>query len=270
MAFQASKTRQKRARKPVAEGKTLTPNAAVEAWYRGQLRALCAAMVDDYRAELKDAIEHPDAERFFGLDAATDDLFKRVLNRLRRKWNDVFKGAAAKLSTDFVDKVDTVSKTSSWFSMSAMGIEEPRVRYTDSVRQTIDATKEYNFTLITNISEEVHEKVYSAVMLSLTSPDPEQQGVSGITNALREIGKFSEKRIELIARDQNAKLYSFRTTTLNTSDGCIRAPGKCRDKRILTATGSFTASTIRDYGKARRPIRDRRAGRSIAAVECAP
>jgi uncharacterized protein with gpF-like domain len=203
MAFQASKTRQKRARKPVAEGKTLTPNAAVEAWYRGQLRALCAAMVDDYRAELKDAIEHPDAERFFGLDAATDDLFKRVLNRLRRKWNDVFKGAAAKLSTDFVDKVDTVSKTSSWFSMSAMGIEEPRVRYTDSVRQTIDATKEYNFTLITNISEEVHEKVYSAVMLSLTSPDPEQQGVSGITNALREIGKFSEKRIELIA-----KLYS--------------------------------------------------------------
>jgi SPP1 gp7 family putative phage head morphogenesis protein len=45
-------------------------------------------------------------------------------------------------------------------------------------------------------------------MLSLTSPDPEQQGVSGITNALREIGEFSEKRIELIARDQNAKLYA--------------------------------------------------------------
>jgi SPP1 gp7 family putative phage head morphogenesis protein len=208
MSFEASKTRQKRPRRPVGEGKTLIPNAAVESWYRGQLRALCTAMVADYRKELKEAIDHPEVERFFALDAATDELFKRVLNRLRRKWNDVFKGAAAKLSTDFVDKVDQTSKTSSWFSMSAMGIEEPRVRYTDSVRQTIDASKDFNFTLITNISEEVHEKVYSAVMLSLTSPDPEQQGVSGITNALREIGKFSEKRIELIARDQNAKLYS--------------------------------------------------------------
>lgn len=208
MTFKASKARQKRARKPAVEGKTLVPNAAVEAWYRGQLRALCAAMVDDYRKELREAIEHPEAERFFSLDAATDDLFKRVLNKLRRKWNDVFRGAAAKLSQDFVDKVDETSKTSSWFSMSAMGIEEPRVRYTDAVRQTIDATKDFNFTLITNISEEVHEKVYSAVMLSLTSPDPEQQGVSGITNALREIGRFSEKRIELIARDQNSKLYS--------------------------------------------------------------
>jgi len=208
MTFTASRKRQKRAPKPVGEGKTLIPNTAVEAWYRAQLRALCSAMVDDYRKELKEAIDHPEAERFFAQDAATDELFKRILNRLRKKWNDVFKGAAAKLSDDFVDKVDQTSKTSSWFSMSAMGIEEPRVRYTDSVRQTIDASKDFNFTLITNISEEVHEKVYSAVMLSLTSPDPEQQGVSGITNALREIGKFSEKRIELIARDQNAKLYS--------------------------------------------------------------
>lgn len=208
MAFTASKTRQKRPRKPVGEGRTLIPNAAVEAWYRAQLKALCGAMVDDYRKELKEAIEHPEAERFFALDAAADDIFKRVLNRLRRKWNDVFKGAAAKLSADFVDKVDQTSKTSTWFSLSTAGIEEPRVRYTEAVKQTIDASKDFNFTLITNISEEVHEKVYSAVMLSLTSPDPEQQGVSGITNALREIGKFSEKRIELIARDQNAKLYS--------------------------------------------------------------
>jgi SPP1 gp7 family putative phage head morphogenesis protein len=119
----------------------------------------------------------------------------------------VFKGAAAKLSPEFVDKVDQTSKTSTWFSLSTAGIEAPEVRYTDSVRRTIDAAKDFNYTLIANVSQEVHEKVYTAVMLSLTSPDPEQQGKGGIVNALREIGTFSEKRIELIARDQNAKLY---------------------------------------------------------------
>lgn len=207
MAFQASKTRGRRASNPVAEGKTLVPSSAIEAWYRGQLRALTRAMIDDYRKEIREALEHPEAERFFSQDAATDDLFKRVLNRLRRKWNDVFKGAAAKLAPEYVDKIDESSRTSTWFSLSTMGVEEPRDRYTDNIRNTLGAAKDFNYTLITNVSEEIHEKVYSAVMLSLTSPDPEQQGVSGIVNALREIGQFSEKRIDLISRDQNSKMY---------------------------------------------------------------
>ncbi len=65
----------------------------------------------------------------------------------------------------------------------------------------------------------MHEKIYTSVMLSLTSPNPEEQGVSGIEKALRNAGEFSENRIDLIARDQNSKLYSSLNTERMKDNG---------------------------------------------------
>jgi SPP1 gp7 family putative phage head morphogenesis protein len=209
MAFQASKKRERRASKPI-EGKTCAPSTAVQVWYQTQLLALSRAMIADYQKEIENVLDHPEVFSHFAADAA-DDVFKFVLKKLRKKWDDVFKGAAAKLSPEFVDKVDQTSKSSTWFSLSNAGIEAPVSQYQAGVAATKGAASDFNFTLITNVSKEVHEKVYTAVMLSLTSPDPEQQGKQGIVAALRDIGGFSEKRIELIARDQNAKLFSSLT-----------------------------------------------------------
>lgn len=219
MPFQASKKRERRAAEPVAYGKPLGPSAAIRSWYEGLMLGVANEMVKDYRKELQEALEHPEVEAFYAEDAA-DSVFQRVMRRLNRKWSEVFSGFAQKYAPEFVEKVDDHSKSSTWFSLSAAGVKEPRTTYNNNVAATLGASTEFNHTLITNIQKDVHEKIYSAVMLSLTSPNPEEQGASGIQNALREAGSFSKKRVDLIARDQTSKLYSALSDERLRQNGC--------------------------------------------------
>lgn len=208
MSFKASKKRERKTPNAIVRGKPMIPSAAVEEWYRGQLNLVAAAMIEDYRLEVGRALKNPNVETFFATDAAAATVFKDVLRRLDKKWKDIFEGFASKTSAEFVDKSDEHSKASAWFCMSNMGIEAPKMAYTSNISNTLEAAVSFNHTLITNIQEETHEKIFSAVMLSLTSPSPEQQGQSGITNALKDIGGFTKDRIKLIARDQTSKIYS--------------------------------------------------------------
>lgn len=208
MAFTASKQREKRAPAPVGRGKPLIPSVGIEVWYRDQMNGVVTAMVDDYRKQMSNALKAPDVEKYFAQDAAATDALKGVLNRLNRKWKSIFEGFAQKVAPEFTDKMDDQAKASTLNSLKVAGIEAPRDAYNSNIANTLGAAKDFNHTLITSIQKEAHEKVYESVMLSLTSPDPEKQGQSGIENALREMGGFSKKRVKLIARDQTSKLYA--------------------------------------------------------------
>lgn len=208
MAFKASKKRERRAPEPVAKGNPLIPSAPIRTWYAKQMQSLFNAMIDDYRKEISEAMEHPEVEAVFDAATGANSVFQKILNRLNRKWKEVSNNFAFQLSSAFVDKVDDHSKSTTWFSLSTAGVQQPRETYTAAVKETLNASKSFNHTLITNVTQEIHEKAYAAVMLSLTSPNPEEQGVSGIQNALRGLKSFSEKRVDLIARDQNSKVYS--------------------------------------------------------------
>jgi SPP1 gp7 family putative phage head morphogenesis protein len=208
MAFQASKRREIRAPEPLAQGKPLGPSAAIRVWYRDQLNSVVKAMIDDYRTQVQQAIENPEVAAYFAEDAAANSIFQKVMKRLDKKWSDVFRAFGAKLSEEFVEKTDEHAKSSTWFSLNAAGVKQPVASYNQNISNTISAAKDFNSTLITKVKEEVHEKIYSAVMLSLTSPNPEEQGASGIQNALKEVGIVAKKRVELITRDQTSKVYS--------------------------------------------------------------
>jgi SPP1 gp7 family putative phage head morphogenesis protein len=208
MAFVARKTRERRAPMPVGRGKPIVPNAAIEAWYRQQMNAMAKAMIADYRKELGSVMASPSVRKFYGKDESPSSAFTRTLNSLRQRWRSMFEGFAIKLAPEFTGKVDAAATSSTLNSLSVAGLDQPRATYNESIQNTLKAATEFNHTLITNISQEVHEKIYSAIMLSLTSPNPEEQGTAGITNALRDVGEFSEKRIKLIAKDQTSKLYS--------------------------------------------------------------
>jgi len=127
---------------------------------------------------------------------------------MNEKWTRVYQGFATKTAKEFVDKSEQHADASTLFSLSTMGVQQPTKAYNANVANTLAASVNFNHTLITGIQKEVHEKIHTAVMLSLTSPDPAQQGQSGIESALKEVSGFSKKRIELIAIDQNSKLYS--------------------------------------------------------------
>lgn len=208
MAFKASKKRERKAPEPFGRGSPLRPNNGIRVWYANQMRAMVKPMLADYRETLKALLKEEQVKSFFAQDAAITDAFKSALSILNSRWDNIFKGFAKSLADDFVNKSDEYAANSSKFSLSTAGVKEPRIRYNENVRNTLSASRDFNYTLITSISEDVHEKLYESVMLSLTSPDPEKQGSSGIEAALREVGGFSEKRIDLIARDQTSKVYA--------------------------------------------------------------
>ncbi len=212
MAFAASKTRARRKPEPVGVGKPLTPSAAVQSWYKWQLSAVVNEMMKDYHKTITEALEHPEVERVYTQDdSAINSVFKRVMTALNKKWASIFEGFAQKTAPEFVDKMNDHTKSSTFFSMTAAGIEQPRQVYNDNVARTLEASTAFNHTLITGIQQEVHEKLYDSVMLSLTSPDPEAQGSSGIVTALKKAGITAKDRVDLIARDQTAKLNSSLT-----------------------------------------------------------
>jgi len=208
MAFKASKKRERKAPEPVGKGTALIPSAAIESWYRKRLEAMSTAMVKDYKEQINNTLDHAAVQEFFATDAAATSAFKKVMEKLDQKWSDVFRGFAKSTSKEFVDKSDEHATATTRWSLSTAGIEQPRAAYNENIANTLTASQDFNNTLIAGIQEDVHEKIYTAVMLSLTSPDPEKQGQSGIEAALREIGGFAKNRAKLIAQDQTSKLYS--------------------------------------------------------------
>lgn len=218
--FHASKVRQRKAPAPVGRGTQIIPSAAIEAWYRGELNKLTRTMIAEYKTQLDFVINGAAASRLFATDATATSEFVTVLNSLRQRWGKIFAGFANKLAPEFVDKADKGATAATLNSLSTAGVKQPIATFNEAVQNTLQAAVNYNHTLITNLSEEVHEKIYSSVMLSLTSPNPEEQGASGIQNALREVGGFSEKRIDLIAQDQTSKLYSSVSDDRMRQNGC--------------------------------------------------
>lgn len=207
MVFKASKKRERRT-DPLIKGKPMIPSAAIEIWYRRRLQELTDAMIKDYREQVMSAMNEGSVREVFAQDAAAASVFKSLFERMDAKWERVYNGFANETAKEFVEKSTTYADASAGFSISSMGIERPVMAYNSNITNTIGAAKDFNFTLITGIQEEIHEKIYDSVMLSLTSPNPEQQGQSGIENTLKEIGGFSKERIKLITQDQTSKLYS--------------------------------------------------------------
>lgn len=123
--FKASKKRQRRAPEPVGRGSPIVPNAGIEAWYRREMNSVVRAMIDDYREKIKEAIEHPELQRFYG-DAAAKTIFTRVLEKLEKVWRETFEGFASKCAPEFVGKTEQSVTTSTLASLSVAGVSEPR------------------------------------------------------------------------------------------------------------------------------------------------
>lgn len=207
MAFKASTKRERHIQSPIV-GTVLNPSAAIRIWYQSQLYDIIESMAIDYQKEMGKALHKDDVKEFYAEDASASAILKETLKTLNKKWNHIFKGFAKSVSQKFVEKSDDYAKKSTQFSLSHAGIAQPRMTYNENIKNTLNASQDFNNTLITGLHEEAHERIYTAVMLSLTSPNPEEQGMSGIQAALKEVGGFSKSRAKLIATDQTSKVYS--------------------------------------------------------------
>lgn len=234
MAFKASKIRVRKVT-PFGEGKPIIPNAGIASDYEKAILPYVNRMIEDYRSNILAVMNTDKAGDFYSgeaMDASIfdkikkrnktlDKIFEFVLDNLFKKWSKVFDDFAPEVSGDFVNKASKSANSATEFSLEVAGIKEPRSTYNDYAKNVIGAATNYNTTLISGIQKEAHEKVYNAVMLSLTSPNPEEQGQPGIIKALNEIGIQSKNRVHLIARDQTSKLYGALGTDRMKQNGVM-------------------------------------------------
>lgn len=217
--FKASKERKRKSPDPVGRGKPIIPSLAIEKGYYRKFNELAIEMRKAYELELRAVMKEGEVKQHFAQDASATSAFTSVLSGLKRRWSSIFEGFARVMAPEFVEDAAKAASDTTLFSLRAAGLKQPRAEYNESISNLLQSSKDYNHTLITGLCEEAHEKVYSAVMLSLTSPDPAQQGMSGIRNALTEMGVFTEKRIKLITKDQTSKVYSAVSTNRMKENG---------------------------------------------------
>ncbi|QBQ72334.1 head morphogenesis domain-containing protein [Serratia phage MTx] len=207
MPFKASKKRERKPDAPIGVGAAIVPSASIESWYRQQMESIFDAMISEYKSEIEKAFKNKDVKEFYAEDASVNSIFNKLFKRLQSKWTNVFKGFAKETSKKFVNKTEVQATAATLYSLKVAGLKSPVAAYNKNVYNTIEASKDFNYTLITGLSDEAHEKMHEAVMLSLTSPDPAQQGQESIVKALSEVGIKTKERVKLIARDQTSKLY---------------------------------------------------------------
>lgn len=163
----------------------------------------------EYREDLARVFDNPSVDDFFVGDASPTNLFKRVLGRLDRRWRGIFSEFAKRHVNYFVEKVDDYSKFSTNHSLKNLGLDDPKDAKTQKMAETMKAAVQENVALITNIQEDFAKSIEGAVFRSLGTTNPsEAVGSDEVMRELMHKGGMSKQRAQLIAEDQNSKLYS--------------------------------------------------------------
>lgn len=246
MAFKASKIRVKKVA-PYGEGKPIIPNVGLAREYESAIQPHILKMFDEYSNAIKKVMGTDQADDFFegvAMDAGIFDLinwrnkrldkmFEVVLAALNKKWSKIFNLAAVELlesnlsngdGKGWCEKAGEAAAKATLFSLKAGGIADPRETYfrnNKDIRIEYGAVVNYNTTLITGIQQESHEKIYGAIMRSITSPNPEEQGMPYIMAEVAKEKDVSTNRLKLIARDQTSKIYGAMGTENMKKNGVM-------------------------------------------------
>lgn len=192
-------------RKP--NGKVLRavqPNAGIRAQYQRRIKALVDEMATSYEYWL------PIAYRRNEPAMAMDDMLparaiERVLQRMGRYWMKRFEDAAPKLASYFLQSVRTRSERVLRKILRDAGISVKFPPFTPELKDIVQAGITENVGLIKSIPQAYHTQVEGLVMRSVAAG----RDLSTLTTELKSRYGVTQRRAELIARDQNNKATSL-------------------------------------------------------------
>jgi SPP1 gp7 family putative phage head morphogenesis protein len=197
-------------------------NRGIEAKYRKQLQALIADMHGSieywltaaYRkfppivAELaQDAsVTQRKKREIFNMREqwkarnAPSDRIKRVMDELSKRWRNKFDEAAPVLANAYLKGMFKASDSAMRASLKDAGWSV-EFKMTPAVRDAFNASLAENVGLIRSIPEQYLQKVEGTVMRSYSAG----RDLETMTKELRKTYPITQKRAELIARDQSNK-----------------------------------------------------------------
>lgn len=195
-------------------GDPLTYPASVEARYRVTLERAIAVMLRATEAQIEALWTGPAAKASPAVPTpgGTGDALsmetqaKVLLAALQRRFFPFFDNLATPTATEFMKGVDAHSRGNLHKSLQAVsgGLSLKTSLVTQKALEITKAAITGNVGLIKSIPREYFQRIEQSVYRSITTG----QGAKTVLDTVRAIGHSTEKRAQLIARDQTSKVTS--------------------------------------------------------------
>ncbi len=188
------------------KGKPLQYSVAPSSRYQGDMSRLINSMVKDYEkvfSELNDDFEG------FTMDASFASQTRIWLNRLKRKWDKIFKQKSTEIADKFVSQVDIGAKRNLDDSLKQLsgGITIKTPAMPETLKDKIIASTAENVALIKSIPLQFHQRVESIALRSISQGGEGAKTLFDEVKPLIDIEKEKlEKRANFIAVDQTRKI----------------------------------------------------------------
>lgn len=192
------------------------PNKGIELAYRRKLACLIEQMAASYAYWIKACWRRKRPE--LAQDASPAAELEKALKRLFKHWTRRYREAAPKLAAYFATATHRRSEATLRKILRDSGISV-QFKMTASMRDVMTATVAENVGLIRSIPEQFHTQIQGAVMRSVQAGRDLEQ----LTKDLRSRYRVTQKRAELIARDQNNKMTASFTRVRQQDLGIEKA-----------------------------------------------
>ena len=193
------------------KGKPLVPSAAPEERYRKRIEKAIRVMREETEREVaKLWAAHRPAVRS-GMDASLASQARILTNALARRFQAFFDKLAPGLADSFISEVTKASAAGLHSSLKEMsgGISLKTSVIDGTIKEMTKASVAENVGLIKSIPREYFQRIQGAVMRGITAGN----GAAEVLETVKKSGAITDRRAELIARDQTSKA----TTHLNSA-----------------------------------------------------
>jgi SPP1 gp7 family putative phage head morphogenesis protein len=176
------------------------PNCGIEAAYRKALLKLVSDMHESFLYWLAPAYKKEPTPIELAQDASSTSTMMAAIRKLIKRWERRFAWAAPKLAEWFAKSANSRSDADLKNILRRGGISV-RFQLTKAQREIIAATIAENVALIKSIPQRYHQSVVPIVMQAVK----EGRKQSELVKELKKQFRVTQRRAELIARDQNNK-----------------------------------------------------------------
>lgn len=185
---------------------------SVASKYQAEIEALIRPMAKEYERELRELFDQlggqiMGGDSAYAMDASLASQARILFGWLGRKYAKLFAQRADTLTKRMIGRVDKAAKASLEDSLrKASGYLTLKVPdMPGALADKITAATVENVALIKSIPQQYHDRIVSAVMVSVQTGG---KGAADVMKEIRHIGGLSEKRAHLIATDQTRKVTS--------------------------------------------------------------
>lgn len=185
-------------------GAPLTYSAGQMERYERLIGKMTAAMYKDYARELKAVFRANDV---ITIDASISAQARIVLRKLQQKWGRIFRRESPKIVDQIIGGIDKAAGDTLKQSLKQLsgGVTLKTDEMPAALKQAVSAAISENVTLIKSIETQYHTQIEGAVMRSL---QPGGRGLADVTEALQKYEGITDRRRNVIAKDQVRKIQA--------------------------------------------------------------